>query len=135
MQPSSPSRSHFTQLPIKVQHKIAKTRQQRRRRVDLTCGCSVFIHINCANNGFSHRGKHHCSSSREWRTYLGDTKSPIFQNHRTPPETNANGHRHHKDKDPVQLQPQESTGDSPMFLDLDSLDSFTTSDIAFLEGL
>nr|AXE43634.1 TrAP protein [Croton yellow vein mosaic virus] len=86
MRPSSPSKAHSTQVPIKVQHKIAK-KGIRRRRVDLPCGCSYFISIACHNHGFTHRGTHHCRSSREWRVYLGDSKSPYFkitQHHNRP---------------------------------------------------
>nr|CRI68266.1 Transcriptional activator protein [Pepper golden mosaic virus] len=72
--------SSASTLPsIKAQHRIAKKRPIRRRRIDLNCGCSIFFHINCANNGFTHRAEHYCASCREFRFYLGGSKSPIFQ--------------------------------------------------------
>ncbi|CAH17661.1 AC2 protein [Stachytarpheta leaf curl virus - [Hn30]] len=134
MRSSSPSNGHSTQVPIKVQHKIAK-RTTRRRRVDLPCGCSYFIAIGCHNHGFSHRGTHHCSSSREWRVYLDGQKSPIFQNHPARPEAVLDEPRHNNTPSPIQLQPEESVGDTPMFSNLQNLDSFTSSDLAFLKSI
>ncbi|ASL70130.1 transcriptional activator protein [Emilia yellow vein Thailand virus] len=135
MRSSSPSKAHSTQVPIKVQHQIAKKKAVRRRRVDLPCGCSYFIAINCASYGFTHRGTHHCSSSREWRVYLGDNKSPIFQDNPTPGKTISEEPRHNNGSDPVQLQPEESFGDTSMFSNLPNMDSFTSSDLAFLKNI
>ncbi|ANT82186.1 AC2 protein [Ramie yellow mosaic virus] len=135
MQNSSPLPSHCTQVPIKVQHRIAKKKSIRRRRVDLPCGCTYYISINCASHGFTHRGVHHCNSSREWRVYLAGAESPVFQDHETRRETVPEQLRHHHSPSPVQLQPEESIGDTPMFSDLPNLDSFTTSDWAFLKSI
>ncbi|AAF04154.1 C2 protein [Tomato leaf curl Laos virus] len=135
MQNSSPSRSHCTQVPIKVKHRIAKKRPIRRRRVDLPCGCSYFISINCHNHGFTHRGTHHCNSSREWRVYLDGPKSPLFQDNQAHRETILPGTRHNNSPNTVQPQPEESVGDTPMFSNLPNLDSFTSSDWAFLKSI
>ncbi|UOL65617.1 transcriptional activator protein [Tomato leaf curl Nantou virus] len=135
MQNSSPSHNHCTPVPIKVQHRIAKKKSIRRRRVDLPCGCSYFVSINCHNHGFTHRGTHHCSSSREWRIYLDGTKSPLFQHNPTPRETIPDEPRHNNNPDQVQPQPEESVGDASMFSELPDLDSFTSSDLAFLKSL
>ncbi|AAU00337.1 AC2 protein [Tomato yellow leaf curl Guangdong virus] len=135
MQHSSPSRSHCTQVPIKVQHKIAKKRPVRRRRVDLDCGCSYYFGINCASHGFSHRGTHHCNSSREWRIYLDNQQSPLFQDNPTPRETIPEEPRYHNRPNTIQLQPEESVGDTQMFSNLPNLDSFTSSDLAFLKSI
>nr|ADO41107.1 transcription activator protein [Cotton leaf curl Burewala virus]AEK86511.1 transcription activator protein [Cotton leaf curl Burewala virus] len=134
MQSSSLSKDHCTQLPIKVQHREAK-RRNRRRRVDLECGCSYYLSINCHNHGFTHRGTHHCSSSREWRIYLGSSKSPLFQDHqpRQPSIHDEYGYTH--DQDPVQSQPEESVGDTQMFHSFPNLDDLTPSDWSFLKGL
>ncbi|AFA26440.1 transcription activator protein [Papaya leaf curl virus-[soybean: Lucknow]] len=134
MRPSSPSKAHSTQVPIKVQHRLAK-KGNRRRRVDLPCGCSYFIALACHNHGFTHRGTHHCSSSREWRVYLGDSKSPIFQDNRTPQPSIHNERRHNQSPNTVQLQPEESVGDAQVFSSLPNLDDFTASDWSFLKGL
>nr|ABU95073.1 AC2 [Tobacco leaf curl Japan virus] len=133
MRPSSPSTAHSTQVPIKVQHRIGKTRAPRRRRIDLNCGCSIYVALDCANHGFTHRGHHHCSSGMEWRVYLDSTKSPIFQNHE--PRSTAIQHAsgHNNDTDTVQPQPQVSTGSTQVLPDLQDLDSLTTSDLLFLE--
>ncbi|ABG79571.1 C2 protein [Tomato yellow leaf curl Indonesia virus-[Lembang]] len=135
MQNSSPSRDHCTQVPIKVQHRIAKKKIIRRRRVDLNCGCSYYVSINCANHGFTHRGVHHCSSSQEWRLYLGDSKSPLFQD--TQPSQPAVQHEPRRDNNTaaVQPQPEESVGNTPVFSDVPSLDLLTPSDWAFLKSL
>ncbi|CAI26284.1 AC2 [Tomato leaf curl Comoros virus] len=135
MQHSSPSTSHSTQLPIKVQHRIAKKKAVRRRRVDLDCGCSYYLHINCIDHGFSHRGTHHCSSSTEWRVYLGDTKSPIFQDYRPRQPAIQHAPRHHISPDKIQPQPEEGTGDSQMFSQLQGLDELTASDWSFLKRI
>nr|WBR81472.1 transcription activator protein [Pedilanthus leaf curl virus]WGG23462.1 transcription activator protein [Pedilanthus leaf curl virus]WGG23469.1 transcription activator protein [Pedilanthus leaf curl virus] len=127
MRSSSPSKAHSTQVPIKVQHRLAK-KGTRRRRVDLPCGCSYFIALACHDHGFTHRGTHHCSSSKEWRVYLGDSKSPLFQDNRAPQPAI---HR----PDTVQSQPEESVGDTQMFPSLQNLDDLTASDWSFLKGL
>ncbi|AAK16439.1 C2 protein [Tomato leaf curl Malaysia virus] len=135
MQNSSPSTAHCTQVPIKVQHRIAKKKPVRRRRVDLTCGCSYYFSINCANHGFSHRGITHCNSMREWRVYLDDQKSPLFQDNPAPREAIPEEPRHRNHTSAVQPQPEESVGDTPMFSNLPNLDSFTSSDLAFLKSI
>ncbi|ADQ13208.1 AC2 protein [Papaya leaf crumple virus-Panipat 8 [India:Panipat:Papaya:2008]] len=135
MQHSSPSQSHCTQVPIKVQHRLAKRRAFRRKRVDLECGCSYYVHINCHNHGFTHRGIHHCRSCNEWRVYLGNPKSPLFQDNRTPQQAVPNEGRHHLRSDTIQSQPQEETGDNELFLGLEDPHSFTSSDLAFLKSL
>nr|AFD62660.1 TrAP [Tomato rugose yellow leaf curl virus]AFD62667.1 TrAP [Tomato rugose yellow leaf curl virus] len=119
--------SSSSHLPsIKVAHRAAKRRAIRRRRIDLHCGCSVYVHINCRNNGFTHRGTHHCASSREWRVYLGDNKSPIFQ------DNQSGGSTIHQQQDlprpdTVQPQPEESVGSPQGFSQLPSLDDFSDS--------
>nr|ANG57844.1 AC2 protein [Tomato yellow leaf curl China virus] len=134
MRSSSPSNGHSTQIPIKVKHRIAK-KTTRRRRVDLPCGCSYFIAIGCRDNGFTHRGNTHCSSFREWRLYLDSQKSPIFQDNQTPKAAIPEEPRHNHITGPIQLQPEESVGDTQMFSSLQTLDSFTSSDIAFLKSI
>nr|ABA26604.1 TrAP [Cabbage leaf curl Jamaica virus] len=111
---------------IKAQHKTAKRRAVRRRRIDLNCGCSIFLHINCADNGFTHRGEHHCSSGREFRFYLGGSKSPVFQ------DTTRRGPVVHQNQDlphpsPVQPQPTESIGSPQSLLQFPGLDEFDES--------
>nr|ALG76591.1 C2 [Euphorbia leaf curl virus] len=133
MRSLSPSKAHSTQVPIKVQHRLAK-KGTRRRRVDLPCGCSYFIALACHDHGFTHRGTHHCSSSREWRVYLGDSKSPIFQDIRAPQPAIPDEPRHHHRPSTIQSQPEESTGDSQMFPSLPNLDDLTASDWSFLKG-
>ncbi|QIR81990.1 TrAP [Bean bushy stunt virus] len=123
--------SSSTPPSIKAQHRAAKRRATRRRRIDLPCGCSIYVHINCSDHGFTHRGTHHCASSREWRIYLGDRKSPLFQ------DIPRRGPSIHQDEDfprpdPVQPQPEESVG-SPQglsqFPSLDDIDDSFWDDI------
>ncbi|AAM12372.1 transactivator protein Trap [Sida mottle virus] len=111
---------------IKPRHRAAKKRGTRRRRIDLECGCSIYVHISCSNNGFTHRGTHHCASSREWRLYLGDNKSPVFQ------DIPRRGPVVHDDQsvprtDTVQPQPQESIGSPQGIPELPSLDDISDS--------
>ncbi|CAD12420.1 AC2 protein [Squash leaf curl Yunnan virus] len=134
MRSSSPSKAHSTQIPIKVQHRIAK-RTIRRRRVDLRCGCSYFVAIGCHNNGFTHRGTTHCNSIREWRIYLDGKKSPIFQDNQAHREPILEEPRHNHVTNTVQQQPEESVGDTQMFSSLQNLDSFTSSDLALLSSI
>nr|AOA49823.1 transcription activator protein [Chilli leaf curl virus] len=134
MRPSSPSQAHSTQVPIKVQHRLAK-KGTRRRRVDLDCGCSYFIALRCHGYGFTHRGTHHCSSSREFRVYLGDNKSPVFHNRRASQPAIPDEPRHHHRPSTVQSQPEESVGDTQMFPSLPNLDDLTASDWSFLKGI
>ncbi|AFM38718.1 transactivator protein [Jacquemontia mosaic Yucatan virus] len=122
MQPSSSS----TPPSIKPKHRIAKSRAIRRKRIDLDCGCSIYVHINCANHGFTHRGTHHCSSSREWRFYLGGTNSPLFQ------DLPRGGSTIQSDEDlprsdPVQQQPEEASGSTQGLRELPGLDDIPDS--------
>ncbi|AXU39867.1 transcriptional activator protein [Corchorus yellow vein Cuba virus] len=118
--------SSSTAPSIKAQHRIAKRRPIRRRRVDLNCGCSIFFHVSCAGHGFTHRGQHHCGSGREFRFYLGGAKSPLFQDHQD------RGSNVLQDKDlprpdKVQPQPQEEAGSSQSLPELPSLDQWSDS--------
>nr|QWB14712.1 trans-activating protein [Sida yellow blotch virus]QWB14717.1 trans-activating protein [Sida yellow blotch virus] len=118
--------SSSTPPSIKRRHRIAKRRAPRRRRIDIDCGCSIYVHINCSNHGFTHRGTHHCASGREWRLYLGDNKSPLFQ------DIPSRGPVVHPDQgvprtDTVQPQPQESIGSPQGIPQLPSLDDFSDS--------
>ncbi|AFD54478.1 transactivating protein [Centrosema yellow spot virus] len=126
--------SSSTPPSIKPQHRAAKRRATRRRRIDLDCGCTVYIHINCRNSisslsinhGFTHRGTHHCASGREWRVYLGDNKSPLFQDNqgRRP---HIHQHQSLPHPDTVQPQPAESVGSPQGIPQFPSLDDFTDS--------
>nr|QNG62339.1 Trap [Tomato chlorotic mottle virus] len=118
--------SSSTPPSIKVQHRAAKRRAIRRRRIDLQCGCSIFVHIDCAGHGFTHRGTHHCTSGREWRVYLGNIKSPLFQ------DVQRRGHIIHEDQslprtNTVQPQPEESTGSPQGLSQLPNLDDIPES--------
>ncbi|AQT01545.1 TRAP [Sida bright yellow mosaic virus] len=118
--------SSSTPPSIKARHRIAKKRAIRRKRIDLNCGCSIFLHLNCVGHGFTHRGEHHATSGGEWRLYLGGSKSPLFQ------DIQARGTAVRKDQniprpDPVQPQPQESTGSPQSLLELPSLDDISES--------
>nr|ABI21818.1 transcriptional activator protein [Mungbean yellow mosaic virus] len=114
MRNSTPSKNHFSPPSIKAQHKVAKKRAIRRSRIDLSCGCSYYIHINCRNYGFSHRGQHHCSSTQEWRLYLGDAKSPLFQDHAAPSNESRVPELRDPNTDNVQPRVEESTADAQM---------------------
>nr|AZB50518.1 AC2 [Tomato leaf curl New Delhi virus] len=129
---SSPKRS--TQVPIKVQHKIAK-KAIRRRRVDLPCGCTYYFAIECASHGFTHRGTHEYNSGREWRIYREIQKSPVFQNFETRRAGLPNTARHNHGSNTVQPQPAESPGTSQVFSNFQNLDGLTPSDLAFLKGI
>ncbi|NP_077737.1 TrAP [Tomato golden mosaic virus] len=123
--------SSSTPPSIKAQHRAAKRRAIRRRRIDLNCGCSIYIHIDCRNNGFTHRGTYHCASSREWRLYLGDNKSPLFQ------DNQRRGSPLHQHQDipltnQVQPQPEESIGSPQGISQLPSMDDI---DDSFWENL
>nr|ALB25929.1 transcription activator [Okra enation leaf curl virus] len=134
MRSSSPLKDHCTQVPIKVQHREAK-RAHRRKRVDLECGCSYYLSINCFNHGFSPSGTHHCSSYKEWRLYLGGSKSPLFQDPQPRRPSIHDEHRPNKNQDPIQIQPSESSGSAQGFSDLPGLDDLTPSDWSFLKGI
>nr|ALB26157.1 transcription activator [Okra enation leaf curl virus] len=134
MRSSSPLKDHCTQVPIKVQHREAK-RAHRRKRVDLECGCSYYLSINCFNHGFSHRGTHHCSSYKEWRLYLGGSKSPFFQDPQPREFKIHNKHGHTNDEDPIQLQPSESPGSAQVFSNPMGRDDLSPSEWSFLKGI
>nr|AHF50192.1 transcription activator protein [Tomato leaf curl Liwa virus] len=134
MRPSSPSQAHSTQVPIKVQHRLAK-KGTRRRLVDLDCGCSYFIALRCHGYGFTHRGTHHCSSAENGVFILGYNKSHVFQDNRAPQQAIPEKPRHHHSADTVQSQPEESVGDAQMFSNLPNLDDLTASDWSFLQGI
>nr|UWJ07347.1 transactivating protein [Begomovirus paulistiensis] len=118
--------SSSTPPSIKSQHRIAKKRAIRRRRIDTDCGCTIYQHINCVGHGFTHRGVHHCTSSREWRVYLGDNKSPLFQDN-TRRGPNLHQHPGLPHPNPVQPQPEESVGSPQVLHQLPSLDDISDS--------
>nr|AEP25615.1 transcription activator protein [Tobacco curly shoot virus] len=134
MRSSSPSKAHSTQVPIKVKHRLAK-KGNRRRRVDLPCGCSYFIALACHDHGFTHRGTHHCSSSGEWRVYMGDSKSLLCQDNRAPEPSICNEGRHNHESNTVQIQHEESSGSAQVSCSIRNVDDFTASDWSFLKGL
>nr|CCH63309.1 TrAP [Tomato yellow distortion leaf virus] len=122
MRSSSPSHPPS----IKKAHRQAKKRAIRRRRIDLECGCSIYFHIGCTGHGFTHRGTHHCTSGGEWRVYLGDRKSPVFQ------DVQSRRPAVYQDKgvscpDTVQPQPEESVGSPQSLPELPSLDDIDDS--------
>nr|CCH63351.1 TrAP [Tomato yellow distortion leaf virus] len=122
MRSSSPSHPPS----IKKAHRQAKKRAIRRRRIDLECGCSIYFHIGCTGHGFTHRGTHHCTSGGEWRVYLGDRKSPVFQ------DVQSRRPAVYQDKgisrpDKVQPQPEESVGSPQSLPELPSLDDIDDS--------
>nr|ADU54600.1 transcription activator protein [Abutilon mosaic virus]ADU54612.1 transcription activator protein [Abutilon mosaic virus] len=122
MRSSSPSHPPS----IRKAHRQAKRRAVRRRRIDLQCGCSIYFHIDCAGHGFTHRGTHHCTSGGEWRVYLGDTKSPVFQ------DIQSRGPTIHQNEDipcanKVQPQPEESVASPQSLPELPSLDDIDDS--------
>nr|UOL66043.1 transcriptional activator protein [Squash leaf curl China virus] len=134
MQSSSQSKNHS--IPVAKESLPQKKKKNvRRRRIDLPCGCSYYMSINCHDHGFTHRGVHHCGSSREWRVYLGSSKSPIFQNNETRHQALSRGTRHNQSAYNVQPQPAESTGTSQMCSNVPNLDGLTPSDWDFLESL
>nr|QHB15499.1 AC3 [Begomovirus sp.] len=120
------SSSQSTPPSIKRQHREAKKRAIRRRRIDLECGCSIYFHIDCRGHGFTHRGAHHCTSGREWRVYLGDRKSPLFQDVQSR-GTSVHQHQNIPHPDTVQPQPEESVGSPQGLPELPSLDDFDSS--------
>nr|AEX55203.1 transcription activator protein [Squash leaf curl China virus] len=134
MQSSSQSKNHSIPVAKESLHP-RKKKNIRRRRIDLPCGCSYYMSIDCHDHGFTHRGIHHCGSSRGWRVYLGSSKSPIFQNNKTRYQTVPNRTRHNQSADNVQPQPAESTGASQMCSNVPNLDGLTPSDWDFLESL
>ncbi|QMV80670.1 trans-acting protein [Tomato yellow net virus] len=118
--------SSSTPPSIKTKHRIAKKRAVRRRRVDLDCGCTIYQHLNCTGHGFTHRGTHHCTSSREWRLYLGDNKSPVFQ------DVQSRGSTVHDDQsvsrpNKVQPQPEESVASPQGLFEFPGLDDISDS--------
>ncbi|AEI73655.1 TrAP [Bhendi yellow vein mosaic Maharashtra virus [India:Dhanbad:2008]] len=134
MQHSSFSPNRSTPVPVKVQHREAK-RAHRRKRVDLECGCSYYLSINCHNHGFSHKRTHHCSSFNEMASLSGSSKSPLFQNPQPRQPSIHDEHGHHNNEDPIQLQPSESSGSAQVFSNLPNLDDLTPSDWSFLKGI
>ncbi|AGV02077.1 Trap [Cotton chlorotic spot virus] len=118
--------SSSTPPSIKIRHRQAKRRAIRRKRVDLACGCSFFIHLNCEGHGFTHRGIHHATSSGEWRVYLGSAKSPLFQDNQGGRPT-VHQHQNLSRQHPVQSQPEESIGSPQGVPELPSLDEINDS--------
>ncbi|AVP27503.1 TrAP [Boerhavia golden mosaic virus] len=108
---------------IKPQHRIAK-RATRRRRLDLQCGCSIYVHVNCGNHGFTHRGSHHCASSAEWRVYLGDIKSPLFQDNQRRSLGISADKSEVPPRDQGQSQPEETPRTPQSLFSLPDLDNF-----------
>ncbi|AQS23367.1 TrAP [Desmodium mottle virus] len=136
MRYSTPSKSHCSPPSIKAQHSKAKRqRATRRRRIDCPCGCSIYVHINCSHNGFTHKGVTHSIGSRAWRVYLGAEQSPVFQ---TPPRRLWGDEptlRPPEGSHNVQPLPQEEVGDSQVLPHLDDITPLTSDELAFLWGV
>ncbi|WAB58490.1 transcription activator protein [Cajanus scarabaeoides yellow mosaic virus] len=137
MRSSTPSKNHCSPPSIKAQHRFAKKKQRaiRRRRIDLPCGCSFYAHIDCHKYGFTHRGTHHCLSSEQWRLYLGNNKSPIFQG---PHPRVTVGHYNDEPNggtNNVQPPAEESVGDAQVFPGLDDIPSFQDDFWADLDNI
>nr|AAB18172.1 AC2 [Abutilon mosaic virus-HW] len=122
MRSSSPSHPPS----IKKAHRQAKRRAIRRRRIDLQCGCSIYFHIDCTGHGFTHRGTHHCTSGGEWRVYLGDKKSPVFQDVQSR-RTIIHQNENIPCTNTVQPQPEESVASPQSLPELPSLDDIDES--------
>ncbi|QMV80665.1 trans-acting protein [Tomato golden net virus] len=120
--------SSSTPPSIKPQHRIAKknSRAIRRRRIDLQCGCSIYMHIDCRGHGFTHRGTHHATSSGEWRLYLGGAQSPLFQDNKRGGFT-PRKHKSVPHPNTVQPQPEESIASPQELPQLPDMDDFTDS--------
>ncbi|KAL6961858.1 hypothetical protein U1Q18_043448 [Sarracenia purpurea var. burkii] len=80
---SSSSPNHYS-LPKnqKQLHQRSKKRSIRRRRIDLFCGCTIYVHINCANDGFTHRGGTHAIANAHWRVIPGIEEPTLHQGNR-----------------------------------------------------
>ncbi|QGV11346.1 transcriptional activator protein [Parsley yellow leaf curl virus] len=112
-----------------------RCKKPRRRRLDFQCGCSAYVTLNCANMGFTHGRETQCTSIQQWRTYLGRTKSPIFQSPRSSQQSIQSRSRCDTPSDAIQPSPQESAGTTQMLHQYQSLDDLTASDLAFLTSL
>nr|ALQ10810.1 AC2 [West African Asystasia virus 1] len=134
MPPSYTSKHLSTPVPIKVSHRLAKKRRQRRKTINLRCGCAFLISESCTDYGFSHRGIHHCSSSAEWNILLGTEESNIHNDNRTHRQTIQHEPRHTEHPNQVQPQPEEGFRDSQMLFELQGLDEIEEFDISVLEG-
>ncbi|AEB00553.1 Trap [Cleome golden mosaic virus] len=112
---------------IKAQHKAAKRRAIRRRRIDLTCGCTIYIHLNCHSNEFTHRGTSSAVPQAENGVYTWEISNPLyFRIH------DVEDVLHSRDEDiprPDTVQPQreESIGSPHGLSQLPSLDSLGDS--------
>ncbi|ADG36412.1 transcriptional activator protein [Soybean mild mottle virus] len=130
MRSSTPSKSHCSPPNIKAQHRDAKRhRATRRRRIDCPCGCSIYVHLDCTDHGFSHRGVTHTIGTRAWRVYLGGEQSPLFQ---TPPGRlwgDGSPIRRDEHSNNVQQLCQEEVGDSQMLPGFKDLSPLTESEL------
>ncbi|API65469.1 TrAP [Vernonia crinkle virus] len=135
MRCSTPSPNHSSPPNIKAQHREKKRRSIRRKKIDLPCGCAYLIHLNCRNHGFTHRGTHYCNSGNEWRVYLEPPQPSVLHHTGTPQTTVHNEQRRDTPANQIQPQPAESSRSSQVFYQLEDLDWFTASDIAFLESV
>ncbi|AAM12386.1 transactivator protein Trap [Sida yellow mosaic virus] len=119
--------SSSTPPSIKPRHRAAKRRGTRRRRIDLACGCSIYVHINCSNDGIHAPRELITVPQAENGVYIwGDNKSPVFQ------DIPRRGPVVHDDQsvprtDTVQPQPQESIGSPQGIPELPSLDDISDS--------
>ncbi|ANW06473.1 transcriptional activator protein [Velvet bean golden mosaic virus] len=124
MRNSTPSKHHSSPPSIKAQHRCAKKKAIRRKRIDLSCGCTYYMHINCSSHGFTHRGEHHCGSTKEWRLYLGDKKSPLFRDFGALPNTKRINDDGHQNAHQIQPRSEESTADAQVLPQPDNLPLF-----------
>ncbi|KAL6952808.1 hypothetical protein U1Q18_010687 [Sarracenia purpurea var. burkii] len=97
----------------------------RRRRIDLLCGCTIYVHINCANDGFTHRGHNHAIANAHWRVILGFEESSLHQGNRQgynkPVELSV---LHHNNVQPQLEESTESPQGSIPLPDMDNIEEF-----------
>ncbi|KAL6994243.1 hypothetical protein U1Q18_012350 [Sarracenia purpurea var. burkii] len=124
MHPSSSSHNHYSPPKNQKQlHQRAKKRSIRRRRIDLFCGCTIYVRINCANDGFTHRGDTHAIANAHWRVILGIEKPSLHQANRErygQPVESSSPHDNNVQPQPPQ-RTQSPQGSIP-FPDLDNIE-------------
>lgn len=107
----------------------------RRRRLDFECGCSAYVKLDCRHMGFTHGGVTQCASIQQWRLYLDDKKSPIFQGIETLQQALWPNDRRDTPSSAIQQSSQKTVESTQMLDNFSSLDDLTASDLALLESL
>nr|ALR86882.1 C2 [Turnip leaf roll virus] len=111
MKPLNPGRYKIQPSPLSRSLSTITKIAKKPKTIHLPCKCKFTIHHGCGE-GFTHRGTYNASSINDWDLHTSNQEPLLPQAHiMGPPRERV---VQHQNTTPLQLQPKETTGDTPM---------------------